>query len=212
MLALAASRRGRHQFRQFAGCCERLIPATVNDLRCDLAGARFFAEVTEDAFQFGLVGCPQQFVSRLSLRSVKPQVERSFAVESKSAILVGQLIRRVAEVQQDSIDTRDMKLSENRGQFGVTGVNQVTVRKVEDDPRSCEHLRIPIQTDQDSAGAELFEDVLTVSAGAHGAVYDGLPGFHGQQPQHIPNQNRLMNRSAGITGRRRHDSFPATGE
>lgn len=201
------------QLCELAGRRDRLRSPPSDDLCGDLPGVPFFAEVAKNAFQFFFGRSPQQFVRGSSPRRVEPQVEGSVAVETEPSLLVGQLIRRIAEVQQDAIDVGDIELIENGTETGVAGVYEVAVGGVEDRPGSDEHLRVPVQADQDAARADLFEERLAVTAGAHRAVDYGLPGFDGQQPQNVPHQNGLMDRSAGITGRRRrHDDFPRDGE
>lgn len=164
--------------------------ASRDDFLGDGARKPFFAERFKNPGEFVCVEAGQKLVSGSAAGSVKPQVERSSGLEPESARTISQLIGRKPEIEQDSIDLPDLERFEDVGEFRITGMMKFGVRLL--DCRACEaqHHGVTVQTDEQSFGTDSFEDVLTVSGSAEGAIDDRQTTFEVECVEDFPKQNR----------------------
>ena len=73
----------------------------------------------------------------------------------------------------------------------------MTVRLRKDGPRTDDHFRVTIQSDQGSVCSDCFEDLTTVSSSADRSIHNDLIRLQCQESQDFAEQNRLVHRPSG---------------
>lgn len=132
---------------EIAAGANRLAGAERDKISGKPAAVWFLAIALEDLGKLLFIESRQKRAGRLSPRRVESQVERARARETEAAGLVGQLIRRKPQIEQNPVDGRNRKARENLGKLGITGVDEVGRTARELTGRNVQHQGIAVKTD-----------------------------------------------------------------
>jgi len=119
--------------------------------------------------------------------------------KSETSFLVGELVRRQAQVQKDSVNfsARLSRFGQNVTEFGVTGLVKTATGMVENQPSFFEHRAVTIQAQKTAVRSELAKDPRGMATPTNSSVDNSLPRFDVQPLQHFCHKHRNM------TGKRR---------
>lgn len=182
----------------------RLPIPPFDDVSRDPAAVRVFPIAVNDVGEFRFVDPGEQVGSRFSFTDVESQIEGAFGVETESPRLVGKLIGRVAEIEQDTIDGGNLPVGEDAGKVGIAGLDEVDVRPREVTGRNLQHHGVPVKTDQRTFGTDPAENLAAVPRGTDRAVDDRQSRRQLQRVQRFSQQDRDMDRAGRTVGRIRH--------
>lgn len=184
-----------HELLEFVGASQgsAALPAS-HDFLDNSPRLGFFSIVAKDSFQFVRIRCREEFSDRVAGGSVKTHVERPGRLEAEAAFRIGQLIRRKPQIQQNSINCRELQFIEDSIQLGITGLPQHNARTGYDLSCPGEHVRIAVESNEPTGGIHLFQNLLTVSAGTDGAINDRQPCRQLQLLQDFMNHDGQVHR------------------
>lgn len=111
--------RSQHQLGQLLSGTNRLCASFGDDGPCNPISKGFFTKLFEGGLQLLCGAMRKEFGSRFTKGRIEPQIERSSGLKPKAAVLVGQLIGREPEVDEDPIRVRGIQLGKNGGNFGI---------------------------------------------------------------------------------------------
>jgi len=207
-----AMRRAGNSFGQIEACLNRFPGPRLDDVPGDVTAVWIFAVAIDDVGELLFRKASDEVGRRFSLTNVEPQIERTIGVEAESARLVGQLVGRIADVQQDAIDSGNLQVGEDARQLSIAGLEEVNVGAGEMTGRNLQHHRIPVKTDQRTFGADAPENLATVPRGTDRPVDHRQPGSERQRMQsfaqengHMDGAGRNKKRPSRQTGVFRHD-------
>ena len=157
---------------------ERLGVAVLDDGARDRAGEPLLAVVAQDPGQVVDVVGVEDVGGGEPLRLVHPHVERRVHAVGEAAVLLVQLQRRDAEVEEGGVDGLQPERLDHRGELVVHRVHQREPVRIRGEPlpREVEGLLVAVDPDDPCLRAAL-EDALGVAAHAERAVDADRPGL-----------------------------------
>jgi hypothetical protein len=175
---LSTERRAlRNRSRQIRPSPDRMRPTSLDQKFRQRSGEWFLTKFRKGLFQFLAAPEGESLSSRLTLRHIKPQIQRSLTGKTESTSRVGKLIRRESQIEQDSIHPGNPKLFEDRGQFDVARMAKRDIFARDLFGGMSEHHGIPIKPNESPLGADLPEDFPAMASSADGSIDNDHPGL-----------------------------------
>ena len=162
-------------FDQLAGRFHWVDRTPADNCAGDGPACRFFSITKKDVREVLFAKLGQQTRGRFALRRVETHVERTRGLKAETAGMIGQLVGRKPQIEQDSIDSLDSELVQDFGQLDIAGLLQNAARIGQARSRPREHQGIAIKSDDLSGRTEVFEQKAAVAAGADRSVDDDKP-------------------------------------
>jgi hypothetical protein len=110
-------------------------------------GVRFFAVILEEGGKFVFAEPHDEVRGRFPLCRVETQIERTVGAKAEPAGVVGQLVGRQTQVEQNPIDRGNCVFRQDPGEFGITGLMEVARKARELKGRNVQHQGIAVKTD-----------------------------------------------------------------
>jgi hypothetical protein len=134
-----------------AGEVESRVNRSVLTPCDDVAGhpptVRLFAVMLEEFDKLLFAQSCEKCRGGFSLSDIEPQIERPVGCKAESARMVGQLIGRQPEVEQNAIGRRDSQTGQDGGELGITGLMEVTAKGRKLTGRNFQHQAVAVKTD-----------------------------------------------------------------
>ena len=90
---------------------------------------------------------------------IKPQIERPLGTKTETAIRIGELVAREAQIEQDAVNGCEFELGKQFGQIGIVAVCQFDRQAAQHRLRSREGVWIAIEA-QDQAFVVIDGEIL----------------------------------------------------
>ncbi len=180
----------RTEFGQLPRSANRRRAAPFDDLTGDPSGERFFTVPPQQLHQVRFLETFQPLPGRCALLGVEPQIERCIGCETEAAGRVGQLVGAETEIEQDAVDGLDTQIGQDGIQFGVAGLPQQNLRRIEAGFGQAQHVGVSVQSDEASRSAQMWQNSFCMAARSDGSVDDGLTRLRIEVTEHLPNKDR----------------------
>ena len=184
VFGLAALGRGHgagDQVSQLHGSQDGLFLPRGHNFTGNLPGVGFLAVVPQDAGQFLAVeGVDQVRGGRALLAHA--HIQRGVGMVGEAACRVVQLVAGNAEVQQSTVDRRDVKLRKDTCCLAEVCLYHLGGQALEPFGGDCHRIRVLVERDQ-APGGKTFSDLGAVPCAAGGAVQVDAGGVDVQSIQ-----------------------------
>ena len=128
--------------------------------------------------------------------SIHPHIQRPFALQAETPLLLFQLDGGKTQIEQDPVDGSILS------EFRISGRCTKFSRKIfirfsngfKDIPRFTEGIFIPFHADQDSIGCGSIEDLEGMAPSSQGGVHIDLMGSTSKKRDNLFHQNRDVSR------------------
>ncbi len=171
-------RRGRgDRVTQIAGRPDRLPGSPFDEPPRHAPGLRLFPIALEDVGQFLFAQAHDQLGGRFPLGCVESQVERPVRGKAEAPGVVGQLVGRQPEVEQNAVDRGDFEVRQDQREVGITGLMEVARGARELKGGNFQHPGIAVKTDQRPLWPDSPQNFATVPRCADRAIDHGQSRF-----------------------------------
>ncbi len=133
--------------RQIGGGADRLPPAPFDDTSGQTAAVWFFSVPVEKFGQLLFAEACDEIGRRFTLRDVEAQIKRAVGCKTEASRMIGQLVGRQTEVEQNAVDRLDLQSGQHVWELGITGFVEVTITSREVVSRFFQHQGVAVKTD-----------------------------------------------------------------
>ncbi len=110
------------QLRELLRRSHRRLPPPRDDLAGNSPAVAFLAQLKEHVRQMFFTQSLEQPPRRFAAGRIESQIERSVAMETESALHVGQLVARHSQIEHDAVDRCQVTICEYLRQVGIVAV------------------------------------------------------------------------------------------
>ncbi len=190
-----------HQLGQLLGGRQRLDFTLLDDPPGNPPAESLLAVAEENVGQVFGVQPLEQPPGRLARFGIETQIERTRRIEAESALGIGQLIARQAEVEQNSVDRRQADFRQDFGQIAKIGLGNGDRQAGQVLFGRGQGRRVAVERKHQARRANPLGQSPGMAAGAERAVDKRLPGLGSEPLEDFVAQHRNVQARGDIHAR-----------